>query len=87
MKLSNKVLTVFTAAEQRIDIYNSWLGTETIYYNGEMVSKKNSIFGEQHHFAITTKNETKHYLVNIAYRWPMRIGFDVFENGKAIVLS
>jgi hypothetical protein len=87
MKFSNRVLTVFTATEQRIDIYNSWLGTETIYYNGELVSKKNSILGEQHHFAILHQNQTNNYLVNIGYRWPMRIGFDVFENGKAIVLS
>jgi hypothetical protein len=87
MKLSNRVLTVFTATEQRIDIYNSLLGTETIYYNGKVVSKKNSILGERHNFAITTATETKNYVVNIAYRWPMRIGFDVFENGKAIVLS
>jgi hypothetical protein len=87
MKLSNRVLTVFTATEQRIDIYNSWLGTETIFYNGTEVSKKNSIFGKQHHFAIQQQNQTINYMVNIGFRWPMRIGFDVFENGKAIVLS
>lgn len=82
-----RYLTFFTADRHRIDINNSWLGEETIYYNGIMVSRKSSFFGSVHEFRITENNTEVQYVVHISLRWPFRIGFDIYRNGKALLLS
>lgn len=35
---------------QKIEVFNSWLGKETIKVNGEIKSSKYSLFGARHHF-------------------------------------
>lgn len=82
-----RYLTYFTQDHHRIDINNSWLGEEKIYYDGQLVSRRSSILGSMHEFQVTENDEVTDYQINIEYRWPLRIGFDIFRNGKALLLS
>lgn len=82
-----RYLTYYTPDRQRIDINNSWLGEEKIYYNGELVSRNTSLFGSMHEFRVRENDEEIQYLISIELKWPLRIGFDIFRNGKALLLS
>jgi len=82
-----RYLTFFSHGRNRIDIRNSFLGEERIYYNGEQVSRHSSIFGSTHEFDVTEDNELVRYTVNIEIKWPLRIGFDIYRNGTALLLS
>ena len=82
-----KYLTYFTHNNNRIDICNSWLGKEQIYYDGKLVSARSTVFGSQHSFQVMEEKESVHYQINIGYRWPLRVGFDIFRDGKALLLS
>jgi hypothetical protein len=82
-----RYLTYYTPERHRIDINNSWLGEEKIFYDGELVSSQTSIFGSVHEFRVTENSEETDYRINIELKWPLRIGFDIFRNGKALLLS
>ena len=82
-----RYLTYYTQDRHRIDIKNSWLGQEKIYYDGQLVSRNTSIFGSMHEFRVTEDNEETYYKINIELKWPLRIGLDIFRNGKALLLS
>jgi hypothetical protein len=82
-----RYLTYHTADRNRIDIRNSFLGEESIYYNGKIVSKKTSLFGSLHEFRVIENDEKATYRINIEYRWPLRIGFDIYRNGRALLVS
>jgi hypothetical protein len=43
--------------DNKIEIFNSFLGKETIRVNGEIVSEKTSITGAKHHFKIIENNQ------------------------------
>lgn len=82
-----RYLTYFTAHNNRLDIHNSWLGTERIYYNGTLVSNRRSFFGFNHRFEVMENGKTVCYHIAISYKWPFRIGFDIYRNGLALLLS
>lgn len=82
-----RYLTYFTEGRNRIDINNSLLGEESVFYNGELVSRQTSLLGSLHEFKVTEDNMDTWYRINISLRWPFRIGFDIFRNGKALLLS
>jgi hypothetical protein len=82
-----RYLTYFTGQNNRIDIHNSWLGSEQVYYNGELVSKARSFFGFKHSFEVTEGGKTTLYHIVISYKFPLRIGFDIYRNGMALLLS
>lgn len=82
-----RYLTYFTEDRHRLDITNSWLGEEKIYYDGLLVSRNTSIFGSMHEFIVTEGKQESCYRIQIEYKWPLRIGFDIYRNGKALLLS
>lgn len=82
-----RYLTCFTPDRNRIDIKNSLLGEESIYYNGELVSRNTSLFGSLHEFSVLENKEEAVYRINIEIKWPLRIGFDIYRNGTALLLS
>lgn len=82
-----RYLTYFTGERNRIDINNSLLGEESVFYNGTLVSRRTSLLGSVHEFMVKENGEETSYLVHINLRWPLRIGFDIFRNGKALLLS
>lgn len=82
-----RYLTYFVNDHTRIDISNSWLRGEKIFYNGELVSEGKSILGHTHDFSVREDNEEVSYKVHIEIKWPFRTGFDIFRNGRALLLS
>jgi hypothetical protein len=82
-----RYLTYFTSGHNRIDIRNSLLGEESIYYDGELVSRNTSLFGSTHEFNVREYDEDVMYRISIEYKWPLHIGFDIYRNGKALLLS
>lgn len=82
-----RYLTYFTPDRNRIDINNSLWGEESIYYNGILVSRNCSLFGSLHEFQVQEQNENVVYKINIEIKWPLRIGFDIYRDGKALLLS
>ncbi len=60
-------------------------GTEKIVYDGEIVSKRISMFGATHVFAVKEDNNDVQYEVEIGTRWHL-LGFHctVRCNGKII---
>jgi len=72
--------------ENKIEIFNSILGRETIKVNGEVVSDKYSITGGEHLFSIT-ENGT---IANCKLRMGFGLNgvvFDLYKNKKPIVES
>ena len=72
--------------ENKIEIFNSILGRETIKVNGEIVSNKYSITGGEHLFTIT-ENGT---IANCKLRMGFGLNgvvFDLYKNKKPIVES
>lgn len=87
MNFSRRYLSYFTNNKDRIDIYNTFYGEETIFFNGNIVSRKFSIFGAYHRFVVQKENTRNVVEVKISIKWPLRIGFDIFVNGNAVLLS
>jgi len=83
-----RYLTFFNVVtNDRIDIYNSMFGKETVYHNGNKVSEVKSFWGGRHNFTVIEAGDEAAYQIKIAYRLNLGIGFDVFRNGKALLLS
>lgn len=82
-----RYLTCYTPGDGRIDINNTWLGVEKVYYNGELVSSKPSFWGNTHIFEVREKGSMVQYTVRVQIKWPFRMGFDIFRNGIPLVLS
>jgi hypothetical protein len=82
-----RYLTLFVDKTTRIDIENSFFaGYETINYNGELVSKKWSLFGSIHKFNVVENGSPVNYEIKIGLRLPLRIGFDIYRDNKPILL-
>ena len=41
----------------KIEVHNSWLGEESVFANGQLVSKKSSVWGTSHHFSVMENGE------------------------------
>jgi len=70
----------------KIDIYNSWLGKETIKVNGQTVSSNWSIFGSTHHFVINSDGEEKQCKF-VASLGNGGMVFDFYVDGKPVLES
>jgi hypothetical protein len=81
-----RYLTYYTQDKHRIDIFNSWLGKEDIYHDGNLVSSRRSFRGARHEFDVQEGASTVQYQVNISLRFPQLIGFDIYRNGSALLL-
>ena len=81
-----RYLTYYTQDKHRIDIFNTWLGKEDIYHDGQLVSSKRSLWGARHEFEVKEGPSSARYQVNISLRFPQLIGFDIYRNGNALLL-
>lgn len=79
--------TYFTARNERIDITNSAMGTERIYYNGELVSEAWSFWGSDHNFEVIEEGRPVRYTIIVSVRMPLRIAFDIYRDGMPVLLS
>lgn len=67
-----------------IEIHNSWMGKETIKYNGEIMSSKYSFMGEQHEFAVLENDVWIDYIVEIGFA-NYGVGFNIYRNNEPLI--
>lgn len=72
-----------TIGDTIIEIYNSWLGKETITVNGRVVSEASSVYGCTHSFIIQENTGTARYDVTTKIMDSMmNVGVDIIRNGR-----
>lgn len=49
--------TTINLGDNKIEVFNSFIGRETIVLNGKVVSEKNSITGATHHFKMIENDQ------------------------------
>jgi len=68
-----------------IELHNNWLGEETVIVGGQIVSKKSSVYGTDHHFTIKENGKSVNYLLTTKVMDSMMtVGVDLSRNGKLI---
>lgn len=78
--------TTINLGENKIEIFNSFLGRETIKVNGEVVSRKFSVFGTEHTFIVQENGEAVELKINIGWGFE-GIVFDLYRNNQPVVES
>ena len=78
--------TTIYLEENKIEIFNSILGRETIKVNGEIVSSKFSITGAEHIFSITENGTITDCKLKLGFGFN-GVVFDLYKNNKPIVES
>lgn len=67
-----------------IEFHNNWLGEETVFVNGQMVSKKSSIMGADHHFTILENGSMARYALTSKVDHSMNVYLDLRKNHKLL---
>ncbi|GAB2540512.1 hypothetical protein [Rufibacter soli] len=80
------LLTLNLTDNIKIEVDNTYSGVETVKYNGEVVSEKRSLAGENHLFERDENGETVHYEVRISIKRLSRIGIDIYRDNKMILM-
>ncbi len=78
--------TTLNLGENRIEIYNSLLGKETIKVNGKIVSEKYSIFGAKHKFKVIENGNEVNCKIDIGFGIN-GVVFDLYKDDKPIIVS
>lgn len=66
-----------------MDFVSLFSGKETVYYNGEVVSRKNSIFGTVHTFRVKENDADVQYDIQTGFSF-VRPGVVIKRNGELI---
>ena len=78
--------TTIHVGENKIEVFNTLLGVEKIKVNGEIVSRKFSIFGAEHNFTI--KENDKNVECKIDFGFGLHgVVFNLYKDNKPIVES
>ena len=67
-----------------IDLLSVFSGTETIYYNGEVVSQKKSIMGSTHTFSVNEDGQDVTYEIKVGLGLPIRSTVVITRNGDLL---
>ncbi|NDC41574.1 MAG: hypothetical protein EBZ77_08495 [Chitinophagia bacterium] len=67
-----------------IDMLSVISGTETIYYNGDIVSQKKSITGSTHTFSVNENGEEVTYNIKVGLGLPVRSTVVITRNGELL---
>ncbi|MCB0589003.1 MAG: hypothetical protein KDD06_27190, partial [Phaeodactylibacter sp.] len=67
-----------------IEFHNNWLGEETVIVNGQVVSKKSSIWGTNHYFAIPENGADVKYILTSKLTDGMQVALDLIRNGELV---
>ena len=78
-------MTIFQG-EHSIEIHNNHFGTESIYYDGMLVSKKSSFRGGFHKFEVEEDGEWVTYIVMLKLSI-QGVSFDVYRNKIPLMLG
>lgn len=67
-----------------IEFHNSWAGVETVYLNGQVVSKKSSFWGTSHYFESKSGEEQVRYILTSKVDSGMQVKLDLIKNGALV---
>jgi len=67
-----------------IEFHNNWLGKETVIVNGQIVSKKSSVWGTHHDFTLLEDGHPADYILTTKVNGAMQVFIDLRKNGKII---
>lgn len=67
-----------------IEFHNNWLGEESVLVNGQLVSKKSSIMGTDHHFTVLENGSMARYVLSSKVDQAMHVYLDLRKNHKII---
>lgn len=73
-----------TAGNHVIEFHNNWLGEETVIVNGQIVSKKSSIWGTHHHFTLVEDGEEARYILTTKVIHGFQVALDLRRNGRLL---
>ena len=66
---------------QQIEFHNSWTGEESVYLNGQLVSRKSSILGTSHSFEMNQSGEVIRYILTSKVSSDLQVKLDLIRNG------
>ena len=67
-----------------IDLLSLLSGKETIFYNGEIVSQKKSLFGELHTFTTKENGVDANYEIQVGLGFPLRTTVVIKRNNELL---
>ena len=67
-----------------IEFHNNWLGEETVIVNGQIVSKKSSVWGTNHHFKVLENGHLNRYILTTKVNEGLQVVLDLSKNGRLI---
>lgn len=67
-----------------IEFHNNWLGEESVVVNGQVVSKKASVWGAQHYFTVIENGHTIRYILTSKADPTHQVYLDLRRNGELI---
>jgi len=73
-----------TVGKTVIEFHNNWLGVETVIVNGQIVSKKSSVWGIDHYFTVMEEGHTNRYVLTTKVNSNMQVLIDIRKNGTII---
>lgn len=73
-----------TSGETIIEFHNNWLGEETVIINGQVVSKKSSVWGTHHTFSVMENNIGVNYVLTTKVNGNMQIFIDLKKDGELV---
>lgn len=73
-----------TSGETTIEFHNNWLGEETVIVNGQIVSKKYSVWGTNHFFTVMEDGRQIRYILTTRVDANMQVVIDLSKNGQLI---
>ena len=74
----------FILEELIIEFHNNWLGEETVSVNGQVVSKKSSVWGTNHYFTVHNKGKQDRYVLTTKVTDMMQVALDLIRNGEKL---
>lgn len=67
-----------------IEFHNNWLGEETVVVNGQIVSRKSSVWGAHHYFTVIENGHTVRYVLTSKADPSYQVYLDLRRNGELI---
>ena len=74
-----------TSGPTIIEFHNNWLGEETVIVNGQIMSKKFSVFGKSHYFKVMEDGHQIRYILTTKIDAAMQVLIDLSRNGELIL--
>jgi len=77
-------ILVINGNKIELDLLSLLSGKETIYYNGEIVSQKKSLFGGLHSFMIKENGVDANYEIQVGMGFPIRATVVIKRNNELL---